>query len=154
MTMFYPADVSTITEALRVRLSEGLQAAYGKPVFVERSEPVNENPDRCPWVGVYRARQSFPAKTIGMGTGFRDQRATLVIVANESSSKDGATCEDRLEGLMREVFAIILNDTSISGTVIQIEDIDVTWSNYTTSGNAFFQEATVLLTTVVPVTAQ
>lgn len=111
---------------------------------VEAGEPVNEDPRRCPWVGVYQTGNNFTVRTLGMTSGFRRQRIELAIIVTESSSSSGRDAETKMEKLIAAVVGAVLSDTSIRGSVDTImEEFRVTYSDYRKSGNLFFREAVI-----------
>lgn len=140
-----PINVAELTESLRAQIDD---APGMESVTVERSEAPPDDPSQCPRVGVYRARLQFPSRTLGMGTGFRGQRADLLVMAVETG-RTGAECEDALELLVRNVIAAILNDTSIGGMVQNVDDLEVRYDDYArTSAGVYMQRAVIMLTAV------
>jgi hypothetical protein len=145
-------DVATITAAIKEMLLEHLIAhPLDATVKVERADAANTNPEKCPWVGVYRARQTFVPRTLGISAGHRNQRVTCALVANEGSVESGEVCENRLEALLQRITSALLSDVSLRGTVAMIEELDVSYDGYAKSGASFFQQAVVTVTAVIPV---
>jgi hypothetical protein len=146
--------MSVITRALREQLSTALELSekFGNGVRVESAEPVNESPERCPWIGVYKQTQSLPSRTLGTGTGSRHQRVSVLVLMQETSSQSGQDCEDRLNVLVNESLTAILDDESLGGTVMTIEEIDVTYTDFRREGAAFLQEAVLSLSAMAQVT--
>lgn len=145
MTVIQTINVGEVTKALEAWL-KSWPGLLDIQATIERSEPVNESPDRCPWVGIYRARAGFPQRALGLGSGYRRQEVSLVLVLTESSTDSGEDCEDRLEALVQAVTSALCNNESISGTVNTLAEIDVTYTDYTAVGANFFQQAVVSVT--------
>lgn len=146
-------DDNTVTTALVERF-RAWQALVDMEATIDDAEPVNESPERCPWVGVYHSRTSLVPRTLGLGSGYRNQRITIAIGMSAASSDSGADCKARLGALVQAVTSALCSDESISGTVMALEDIDVVKSNYAQVGASFFQEAVLTVTAVVPVNVQ
>lgn len=152
MTIVSMIDTSTITERLRLQLFQW-PALADTGARVESNEPINEDTNRCPWIGLYQVRQSFPLRTLGVSTGFRRHNITLAIVLTASSIVSGRDCELRMEALVKGVMDALLSDVSIGGTVDVIDDqIDITYSQYRQVNNIFFKEAVIQFTAVTQVT--
>lgn len=142
-------NVGLVVDALEQQLREWPTLSNAT---IEDSEPVNENPDRCPWVGLYRSQISFPVRTLGMGSGYRRQRISLIVAMNETSSQSGEDCKNRLETLAKGVCDAIASDESIRGNALAMEDIDLTYTDYSRDGAAFMQHAVLRFTVETPVT--
>lgn len=143
-----PVNVAIVTEALVQQLSEWAALAA---VTVLRADKLNETPGRCPWLGVYRDNVEYAIGPLGFGSGFRNQRIALVVVAQAAGSS-GANCEDALEALLREVVGALLTDVTLRGTVRVIEELTVRYADYReVAGGSYMQTAAVYLTAVVPV---
>lgn len=146
-----PQNIASVTRALVAQLENWPQVrALG--VQVSRSEPLNEDPGSCPWVGVYRDSVEYTSKTLGFGTGYRDANVSLVVAVQQANPKSGQDCEDELEALVTEVAAAILTDVTLGGTVRGITNMKVLYADYRRVGDSFMQTAAVYLTAQVPVT--
>ena len=154
-----PVNVADITDAL-VEWLRAWPALVDMGAAIDDSEPPNENPERCPCVGVYRSRASFVPRTVGMGAGYRTQKITIMLQMTAAStgagaaSGSGADCKRRLEDLIQAVSGALCSNESLSGTVDTLEDINIVYSNYAQVGAAYFQEAvaTVVASTRVAAT--
>lgn len=138
-----PVNVALVTEAVvaQLKAADALQA-----VTVERAEAINEDASRCPWVGVYRTRIQYPSRTLGFGAGFRGQKIGLLIIAQQSDATSGAQCEDRLEDLVQKVLGSLLTDPSLGGVVDTLDDVTVTYPDYSRTEMGFMQMAAVYVT--------
>ena len=146
MTTVTAVNVSTVTAALVSLLDEALGN-----VAVVRAEEINETPGNCPWVGVYRDNVEYVIKTLGFGSGMREQRINLVVVVQESDGTSGERCEDRLEELLKNVVGAILSDVTLRSTVQVVTDFQVRYADYRKIGGGFMQTAAVYLTAVTTV---
>jgi hypothetical protein len=150
--LIQPINVSDVCTALQAQLQEwpGLE---GRPK-VERGEPAPEQPEKCPWIGIYRVQQVFEPRTLGLGGGYRRQRITLAVVMRESASR-GQDCEVKMEKLVSETVAAICSDESVRGTVLAFgeEPFNLSYSSYSVQQNSFFQEAVLTFTVVTNVNA-
>lgn len=152
MTTIASVNVGTITDALVAWLKSWPDLADAGAT-VEDSEPVNDQPDRCPWVGVYRSRCDFQQRALGLGSGYRMQRVSIALALTASSVDSGKDCKDRLEALVQMVTSALCTNESLSGTVQALDELSVVYSNYAVHGASYFQEAVVSVTAVVPVNA-
>lgn len=143
-------DISDVVLAVTTLLKDSLDL-QDIGAKVELGEPINEDPSRCPWVGVYPVRCSFPSRTLGMGGGFRAQNPEFFVVCQEDHANDGAACLALLGRLVKAVTGAILSDPSLKGTVQMLGDFDLEFSGYEKVNDVIMQTATlrvVGLTTV------
>lgn len=119
------------------------QAIQDSGAKVERAEPVNEDPSRCPWVGIYPTRGAFDSRAIGFGAGFRYQRPEVIAICQTSNQTDGAACQDSLGELVKAVTDAILSDPSLKGTVLMLSDFEVNFDAYQKVDDQIMQSATI-----------
>lgn len=134
-------NVATITEAVVQLLRDAMPG-----VNVSRAEEINELPHLCPWVGVYRSSVSFPPRTLGLGTGFRDQSVELILVVQQADGSSGAECEDLLEKLIGDTVSTVLSSPSLGGSVLVVDDVNIRYSSYEKRDSVYFQTATIYFT--------
>jgi hypothetical protein len=118
---------------------------------IERGEPLNEDPSKCPWIGVYPLRVPFPPRTLGLGGGFRAENPEYAIVFQTTHPNDGAVCQDELGELIQAGTSALLSDPSLGGTVQMLGDFDVEFNGERKVNDCILQVATlrvVGLTTV------
>ncbi len=89
---------------------------------VELGEVVNEDPGRCPWVGVYPLRSSFPPRVLGLGGGFRAQEIEFVVMCQQTHPTEGESALQLLGALVQMVTSALLTDPSLKGTVQTLGD--------------------------------
>jgi len=137
-------DVSRVTRAIQQALTEW-DALADKPVEITRAAERNTDPNRCPWVGIYRTGVDYgeAPRVMGLGSGYRRQRMDFAVVVQAADPTSGEECEDRLEPLIQEVTSALLSDVSLRGTVLTIDSFAVRYENYERVGGSYFQEAVV-----------
>lgn len=151
MTVIVPTDVSTITTAIEEMLNDALDVGQAG-VLIERSCEERLTPTEHGWVGIYRDGIDYPARTLGMGSGYRNQLIRLYLLIQESDPTSGNECEDRLEVLLQKVVGVLLSDPSLKGTVQTLDAFTVTYRGF--KGDAgFMQMARIDFTGVIPVSA-
>jgi hypothetical protein len=135
-------DVAEVCRAIQTLLKDS-QDVQDIGAAVELAEPVNEDPTRCPWVGIYPLRSPFPTRTLGMGGGFRAQNPEFVLVCQEQHANDGGACLDALGKLVKAVTSAVLTDPSLKGTVQMLGDFEVDFLGVLKVNDAIMQTATV-----------
>ena len=144
-----PVSVSAVTQAVEARLRVDPRF---KDVTLARSEEINEIPAACPWVGVYRADCQFPTRTLGAGPGYRHQRISVVLLAQESDPGSGAACEDRLNELVNMLVSSLLSEPTLGGVVHTIDDFSVRYPDYRrVDDDVYMQTAMILFTAITTV---
>jgi hypothetical protein len=140
------ALVDTIREALTTdsRLEN---------LTVMRSEPLPENGSDCPWAGVYKVGTAFPERTLGMGSGYREQRSQFVIAVAASDLTSGEECADELDRVIKGVVAVLLTDQTIRGMCHMLTEMSVRYEGYTKSDDWYMQFGFISFTAVTRVVA-
>ncbi len=153
MSQIYPVDVAEITTAIETMFKED-DELVGLTTTVVRGEPINESSEACPWLGVYRTGVTYPARTLGHGSGYRRQQVALVVIVQESDPNSGALCEERLERLIKHVVRVLLSDETLRGKVDTLDSFEVQYTNYGIDDNtqAFMQQAAVQFVGLINVT--
>jgi hypothetical protein len=136
------SDVSEQVFAVRDLLKDS-QAMQDIEANVQVAEPINEDPSRCPWVGIYPLRMPFPPRTLGMGGGFRAQNTELVLVCQATHPNDGEGCLQSLGTLVQAVTSAILTDPSLKGTVQMLGDFEVEFLGTLKQNDSIMQTATI-----------
>jgi hypothetical protein len=110
---------------------------------IDRAEPINEDPSKCPWVGVYPLRVPFPTRALGYGAGFRAENPEYSIICQTSHPNDGAACQDQLGELIKAVTSALLSDTTLKGTVQMLGDFEVDFLGTAKVNDSILQTASV-----------
>lgn len=125
-----PVDVGDVMAALAKQLERSAAVQAAGIETVERCEPEPDDSDRCPWVGIFRVRVSFPTRTSGVGAGFRQQLIRIGVGMAQSDATSGAACEERLEELVKAVVGAILSDATIGSTVSFVDEFELVYPAY------------------------
>ena len=135
---------SDITSAIATAMTT--DPAFSDAV-VERGEVVNENPQKCPWIGIYRRDVAYTPETLGMGSDHWTGTVTVQIVAQVTNFESGEAAEDDLEALVEQIVNKIVADTTIRSSVDMVNSIRVTYS-YTIEDeeSMYFQAAIIEMT--------
>jgi len=138
-------NASTITRAATAQLETALDDTYK----IERGEYVNTDPDKTPWIGVYRGDLDYDVATLGRGANTWKAGFDLTIIVQSATLHGEASiAEDRLEASIVEVLDAIMADKTIGGTVAMINKVKVKYSyNETESEEMYFQNATITIST-------
>lgn len=139
-----PQDVGRVSAGIVAFLANSEDLSE---VTFERSAPVTNDPARCPWLGVYRRRVTYPSRTLGYGAGMRNQRLEYLLVLKQSDGRSGEGCEEALELFVQQVLSALLTDTTLGGLVQTIEDLEVQYPDYQkTASNQYMQTALIFIT--------
>lgn len=147
-----PVNVSEITRSVYEILRDD-PTIGGAGVLIERSGEIQKVPTVSGWVGIYRDSVSYPPRTLGLGTGYRNQLIRLFLLLHESDPTSGEECEDRLESLLQRVVSALLSNESLKGTVDTLDEFSVVQQSYDKQDNMFFQYARINFTGIIPVSA-
>lgn len=135
-------DIAAVAFAVDLLVKDS-QAVQDIDPTIEVAEQINEDPTRCPWVGIYPARCGFPSRAAGFGAGMRYQNPEVFVVCQQMHANDGRTCLELLGELVKAVTGAILSDFSLKGTVQMTTDFDVEFSGYQKVNDAIMQTATI-----------
>lgn len=148
-----PINFAEVTKAIQAMLNEHVDIGQAG-VIIDRSEEINERPTKHGWVGIYPDRISFPLRTLGMGSGYRNQLISPFLLVQESDLSSGAECEDRLEALIQKVVGVLLSDPSLRGTVQTLgEEFIIRRVKFGKSDGVYMQMAQIDFTGLIPVSA-
>lgn len=135
-------DVASVARAVTTMLKDS-QSVQDTGAKVYRAHPVNEDPSRCPWVGVYPVRTPFPSRAIGIGAGYRAQDNEIIVICQATHPNDAEACQDRLGLLVQAVTSAMLSDPSLKGTVQTLGEFEVVFDSYEKVDDVIMQSATV-----------
>lgn len=124
-------NFSVITQALETQIETHLAslisdgAAAASRYYVKRSNYINGNVAKTPWIGIYRGAVSYEPRSIGRSNCNWRATPTIRVVVQAASRKSGEQAEERCEAYTQEVLNGILSDYSIGGTVETITGFNV-----------------------------
>jgi hypothetical protein len=131
-------NVSDQAAAIKTQL-EAFPELTQVPVTV--SEDRNLDPNGCPWIGIYRLGTQFVQRTLGYGSGMRDQRTRFLVLVQQSDHSGGEACSAALDELLQNVISALLSDTSLRGSTGTIDEFEVDYVSYDRSSNVYMQTA-------------
>lgn len=117
---------------------------------INRSAPVNVNPDYCPWCSVYKGTSQYVPRTMGLHSNTWQLTVTPRVVLQAFAHEKGSDAEDVLEELVQLVVGLVFRNPTLSGTVDHVvgcsTDYGFIQDDKTT---AFLQMASVTITAEV-----
>ena len=134
-------QVNTITKAVITAFEQDPEFSS---FVIERSEFVNDNPNRCPWIGVYRGDMTYDPETLGDGADYWTGIMTLRFVVQAANMASGAGAEDDLEGYVETVISKMIEDTTIRSTVDMINSIKVSYSYVAEDEETIYFQAAII----------
>jgi hypothetical protein len=138
-----PINVGDVTAALVAMLEEHPMIGNAG-VTVDRSTEPPEDPGTSGYVGVFKGSMRFVPKTLGRGTGYREQNIRLALSIRMSGFEDGEEGEIALENLVVQVVSCLLSDTTLRGTVDNLgNDFEVQYPLLKDKEDEFLQIANV-----------
>lgn len=153
MTIIVPVNLDSITLAAKQMWEDDL-AVGGAGVQVERYAELNKTPGPHGWVCIYRARVEYPPRTLGMGSGYRNQLIRLFAIAQHSDLTSGEECGTRLDAFLQKLVGTLLSDPSLKGTVQTLDEFSVDYFDYQRQPSGIYlQQAQLNFTGIIPVSA-
>lgn len=129
-------------------------AVGGDGVQIERYEEITKTPGAKGWACIYRARVDYPPRTLGMGSGYRNQAIRLFAIAAESDPSSGEEAGQRLDALVQKLVGTLLSDPSLKGTVQTLDEFSVDYFDYQRQASGIYlQYAQLNFTGLIPVSA-
>ena len=108
-------NISTVTKALQEQIQNDPEVQSFLKQDVLRDEYVNNDPNRTPWICVYKGKIDFEPVTIGYGS-FEATPSPRVMV-QATSLKSGEDCSNKLDDYVDKILDAIKKDKTIGGTV-------------------------------------
>lgn len=94
-------DISTLTKALETLLSDNSTTGQ---FTIERSQRINSDPGRMPWLGIYPGTATTAPHVLGRSNQAWLENVELQIVCQTNDyNDDGAAASDALEVLLKYV---------------------------------------------------
>jgi len=111
---------------------------------VVSDDPVNEDVNRTPWIGVYKGGASFEPRTIGYQSFEAD--ISMRVLVQATSLKSGNDCSVLLDDYVSMVLKAIRKDLTLSQTVDIITRMSVEYSyTETDRSTLYFQMASIII---------
>jgi len=139
-------NVSDITKALK-NIFDNNATMIKEGFTIERSEYVNLDEGRCPWIGIYKNTNKTDPATLGVHNSSWSSEITLKLIIQASHLNSGAECEDRLDRYLKQVKDAIWTEPTIGGYVEMVTGFDIEYLfEETESEEAYFQWAIINVT--------
>lgn len=107
-------DFSVQTKALTALLQA---AATLSTCNIERSNRINYDPGRCPWIGVYPGNLETAPKTLSNSTATWASTGEMqVVIQTMTYEENGAAASDELETLIDTVLAVVSANLTLGVT--------------------------------------
>lgn len=114
-------DFSVQTKALTALLKA---AATLSTCTIERSNRINFDPGRCPWIGVYPGNLTSAPKTLSSSAStWASTGDVQVVVQTMTYGEAGADASDELETLVDTVLAIVSANLTLGITGTRITSV-------------------------------
>ena len=114
---------------------------------VEHSEYVNNDPDKTPWVGVYKAPIVFDPNSLGRhGQSWKGTLACQVFI-QASHGDDAGECSKLLGEMEYNILNAIWSDPKIDGNISMITGLEIEYQyNNLKSETLYYQQAVITVT--------
>lgn len=118
--------VNSIANALYTMLSSD-STLVNSGFFVDLNEPLNTDPNRVPWVGIYADDIDISGARLGAGGGAQpyDAIVELEIYVQQIAAGGAQYVNDLLYRAQDPVISAVYSDRTLGGTVRHIDDITV-----------------------------
>lgn len=118
---------------------------------ITRGDYMNMDPNKAPWLGVYRTGVSYKPGRLGSGNPDAwDSTIEIKLVVQASHRNSGDACEDRLELYIKHVLESVWSDPTWQATVDILVDMKVDYSyKRDDTSTIYFQWAMISLTAEV-----
>lgn len=136
-------DIASVARAVTEILKDSQTLQDIGVKHTKRAAPVNQDPSKCPWLGVYPTRTPFLPRALGMGSGYRAQDNEFIVICQVAHANDPEACQDRLGLLVQGVTSALLTDPTLKGTVQTLGDFEVTFDSYEKVDDTILQSATI-----------
>ena len=139
-------DIFKITQALydQIRKYDDIVSEKYK---VEHSEYINMDPDRTPWVGIYKGPVVYSPGSLGKHAQSWDAEITLIVVVQATHGAEGYKCSERLAKQESTVMDAVWSDPSLGGLLDMITGLSSEYSyNNEASESMYHQQSTITIT--------
>lgn len=135
------------------------QDEYYSDFTKERGETIPDNdPQACPWIGVFRKRANYNPQSIGYSVQSGDtdnwrgeiELAIVILESNQNNVDGGGKTEDALEEHVKHTIELLFSNTTLQNKVDMIKTLSVTYTyNEYDSETIYIQGAVINFTLVV-----
>jgi hypothetical protein len=136
-------DAQAMTEAIEDILKNDPRITTAQ-FLVVRSEPIDEQPEGRPVVGIYKSRESYEPHTIAAGQQPWRITGTPELVLLTSSLKSGADADSRFEEAKKLLFTVLGENLTLGGTVAMLNGWEMEYE-YGKDGGHYFVGGTITL---------
>lgn len=116
---------------------------------ITRSEHINEDSGRTPWIGIYRNKIGYQPNALGPRAGARNWLTTVMvdILVQSYSMESGKDAENQLEEHQDKILDVLENNRTLKGNVQTIVGYDISYqTNSAVTNEIYFQMATITVT--------
>lgn len=139
-------DQSKITAALQGMLNDSRDVSAFLSQPVDRNEYINQDPNRCPWIGVYRGHVSYTPRTLGRHSATWKATISPVIVMQHVNWESPETCESEMEGYIEKVMSAVWADPTLGNTVDMLTGFEIAYDYQETDKTTmYYQQAVITL---------
>jgi len=118
-------NFNDITKAVEKILNENIEVSeFMNRKNVVVGEIINYDPNRVPWIGIYRGKVGYAPRTLGSMNNW-EATPSLRIIVQYTDLISASKCEEVLEGYVQKIINAILKDTTLGGTVDIINNFEV-----------------------------
>lgn len=116
-------------------------------VIITRSDFVNEQAERTPWIGVYRTAVEYDPATLGHHSESWQGIISVTLLVQENSLDSGAHCESKLESLLNKTLDVLWSDPTFKASIEMVTKFRVSYLyNETEEESMYFQTAKIDIT--------
>lgn len=95
---------------------------------IERGTFVNNSPDLCPWLGVYRRDVRYETLNLGKNTPTAWEGVATMALILQQAGYDGAEVEDKLEDDIKQALLTVLNADFVVEYVDRVISVTINYS--------------------------
>ena len=139
-------NIYTITKALYDQIRKD-DTVVSNGYKVSHSEFINMDPDRTPWIGVYKGPIDYNPKTLGRHSQSWDAAISLVVIVQASHGDDSVECSRLLGEYEATVLDAIWSDATLDNNIDMITGFNIEYSyNNTKSESLYHQQSIITIT--------
>jgi hypothetical protein len=132
-------NYSDVTKGIEDILNQRLSG-----YVITRNDRKNADPNRCPWIGIYRGSLVYEAHTIG-GRPWKASPSPQINI-QVASTLSGDDAEDRLQEAEKEVIEALETDRTLGSTVSMILGYNINYE-YSQTDEIYYHGCTITIRT-------